>query len=469
MDRRKFIMLTGSGTAFIAGSGIWFSCRNTKGFDYETQLKDWSLKAFTRFESVWDYPDFWKRGNTFDACLTFVSAVQDRWPEDPKIRNMQQSVKEMLRENLLFFNSVDPGRLWADDFGWWGIMALNARKFLLRSGEQDLAREYLKLSTELCWEYKKNIAYDHTPDAKPVPHGCRNGDAYGESPGVKNTVTNVLLFLLSSRIYRLTLEEKMPDNEKYLEMAYRQWVWFDEWFKLKDYEFLKMISPDAGLVQERPMAFFEGSGYTEKVHPPWAEGWIWSGDQGMLLQAFADMLAVKEELALWLAETSPGNNFDKEMYTNRLRELMQIIGGGIRSALVSKEDGIFREAPFECSFGPQHGRDYLAGRGILMRYLANEEVKSLTGDDFHENIKATMTAIWETRDISNNQFQAEFTDAGMDSLYIDHFRILWGIADDNRVWQTPYEDEKMMVCQSIGLDALGAAVKLLPTPPSEVN
>ncbi len=276
MDRRKFIQLTGSSAVFAGGNGLWFSCRNSAGSDDEVQLLEWSVKAFKRFESVWNYPDFWKRGNTFDACLTFILAAKARWPEDTRVQAMQQTVKDMLRENLIFFNSVDPGRLWADDFGWWGIMALNARKFLIQTGESELAEAFLKLSTNLCWKYKKNTAYDHSPDAKPVPHGCRNGDANGEHPGVKNTVTNVLLFLLSSRIYRLTLEENIPDNEKFLEMAYRQWVWFDEWFKLEEFEFLKMISPEAGLVQERPMAFFEGSGYKDKVHPDWSEGWVWT-------------------------------------------------------------------------------------------------------------------------------------------------------------------------------------------------
>jgi hypothetical protein len=464
MDRRNFILLTGRSAALLSAGGFWFSCDSTVERVHEDQLKEWSFSAFERFKSVWNYNDFWKRGNTFDACLTFMSALQNRWPGDPRVKGMQESVKSMLEENLVFFNSVDPARLWADDFGWWGIMALNARKFLQKIGEPELADKYLELSTDLCWEYKKNTAYDHSTDARPVPHGCRNGDAYGESPGVKNTVTNVLLFLLSSRIYRLTLEENITGNEKYLDMAYRQWVWFDEWFRLKEYEFLKMISSGKGLVQERPMAFFEGSGYTEKVHPTWCEGWVWGGDQGMMLQALTDMLAVKDELADWIAVNNLNPDFNKDAFANHVRELIKTIGGGIKAALVSDIDGIIREAPFECSFGTEHGRDYLAGRGILMRYLGASEVNALLGVDFSENIKATAAAIWETRDRSNNQFQAEFTDAANDMLYIDHFRELWGIADDVLVWQTPYEEEKLMVSQSIGLDALGAAIAGLTAP-----
>jgi hypothetical protein len=463
MDRRKFIKVSGSGAALLSCVGLSVACN--KGFDTdpEQQLKQWSIVAFKRFEEVWNFNDFWKRGNTFDACLVFVAAALDQWPDDPEILAMQQSVKKMLEENLVFFNSFDPGGLWADDFGWWGLQALNARKHLLKMGETELAGKFWELSTDLCWEYKKKTAYDHSADALPVAHGCRNGDANGQSLGVKNTVTNVLLFLLSSRIYRVTLEENINDNEKYLEMAYRQWVWFEEWFKLDQYEYLKKISADAALVQERPMAFFEGSGYQEIIHPPWAEGWVWTGDQGMLVGALTDMLAVKDELGTWLSKNEKDPDFDKIIFEKRVRHVIALIGGGVQTALVGNADNIIREAPCYSSFGPVHGRDYLAGRGIMMRYLGAVEERQLIGVDLKDNIRKTAGAIWQTRDKINNQFQPEFTTEANDKLYIDQFRSLWGLADNIRIWdiQTMVEKNKNGVCQSVGLDMLGAAIKLL--------
>jgi hypothetical protein len=461
VERRKFIKSLGKGTAFLSGAGLYLSCKISNEDDHRRQLKKMSNLAFKRFEEVWDYNDFWKRGNTFDACLNFVLALQKKWPNDKEVSSIQHSVKKMLEKNLEFFYSFDPGSLWADDFGWWGIMALNARKFLKTIGEKELADDYLKLSIDLCWEYKKNTAYDHTSDAKPVPHGCRNGDANGQSDGVKNTVTNVLLFLLSSRIYRVTLEENIQDNEKYLDLAWRQWCWFDQWFRMKEYEYLKMITSESGLVQERPMAFFDGSGYTNKTHPTWCEGWMWSGDQGMLLQALTDMLALADELEDWLSDKELDPEFDKKKFELRIREFIQIIGWGVKTALVGKTDDIFREAPFKCSFGPEHGRDYMAGRGILMRYLGNKEVQELLKVDFNEAISATLEALWKTRDKANNQFQSKFTSAENDAVYIKRFEEIWGVADDVQVWETPYEKEKQMVSQSIGLDALGSALKVI--------
>ena len=462
MERRKFIKLAGGFSLLTATGGI-FSCNSSAENELEKELKTYSIAAFKRFEEIWDFNDFWKRGNTFDACLVFADAAIKRWPNDPDIMEMQLAIKKMLEQNLEFFNRFDPGGLWADDFGWWGLLALNARKHLQKMSKTELADKYLNLATNLCWEYKKSTAYDHSKTALPVPHGCRNGDANGQSKGVKNTVTNVLLFLLSSRIYRLTITENIGNNEKYLDMAFRQWLWFNNWFQLEEYEYLKNISVEAALVQERPMAFVEDSDYQEKIHPPWAEGWVWTGDQGMLVAALTDMLAVKKELNEWTKTNNIAPDFEMEAFEKRVRYLIQLIGNGVKKALTGNSDNIIREAPCLSSFGPNHGNDYLAGRGILMRYFGATEEKSLLNIDFKDNVLATVDAIWQTREISNNQFQPEFTTIENDKTYINNFRKLWGMADDVYEWDIKKmkEPNKFGVCQSIGLDALGAAIKHL--------
>ena len=98
-----------------------------------------------------------------------------------------------------------------------------------------------------------------------------------------------------------------------------------------------------------------------------------------------------------------------------------------------------------------------------MRYFDASEEKALLNVDFKDNILATVDAIWQTREVSNNQFQPEFTTIEKDKIYIDNFRKLWGIADDVYEWDIKKmkEQNKFGVCQSIGLDALGAAIKYL--------
>ena len=461
MNRRKFVQNSIGCSLLITSGVLWSGHEQSYNSHFENKLKLMSLAAFRRFEQIWEFDDFWKRGNTFDACLTFVAAALNRWPNDPEIQCMQLSVKNMLEKNLDYFNSFDPGRLWADDFGWWGLMALKGRSHLLKMEEYELADKYLQLSTEKCWEYKKRTAYDNTDNAKPVPYGCRNGDANGDSKGVKNTVTNVLLFLLSSRIYRLSLKEEIKDSDKYLDMAYRQWLWFNDWFDRGDY--LKKMSSVAALVQERPIADFEGSDYNEKTHPPWNEGWVWSGDQGMLIGALTDMYAIRENLATWCLKRKIEPDFDILVFEKRVHHLINIISGGIKLGLIGKKDGIFREAPCESSFGAVHGNDYLAGRGIMMRYIGAKNEKALIDLDFSKHFKKTLEAIWKTRNKKDNQFQPEFTNVRKDKQYIEQFRELWGIADEVVKWDLKKmkEKNKYGVCQSIGFDALGATITSL--------
>ncbi|UKJ09264.1 glycoside hydrolase family 76 protein [Solitalea lacus] len=457
MQRREFVKLTSAFTLLFPCSKM-ASAMFYNGNSYEENIKNQSLAAFRRFETVWNFNDFWKRGNTFDACLTFADAMHNKWPKDAGVVAMQNRIGEMLDENLKYFSSFDLGGLWADDFGWWGLMALNARKHLLRINDKALADKYLDLSIQ-CWQQKKTHAYDFTSSARPVPHGCRNGDAKGQSKGVKNTVTNVLLFLLSTRIYRLTLKENIADNEKYLEMAYRQWMWFNSWFKLKEYEYLKMIVNEGALVQERPTAFFEGSDYKETTHPTWEKGWIWTGDQGMLLAALNDMLEIKNHLASWISKNKIDPDFKVEVYEKSILTYINLLSKGIQNALVSNSDGIIREAPFMANFGPEFGNDYLAGRGIMMRYLGKLKGPG-KGIDFNKNIRATADAIWKTRDLATNQFKPEFTSLEMDKLYVSQFRRLVGVADDIYQWNiaSMNEQQKFGVCQSIGLDAFGAYI-----------
>ena len=83
MDRRDFIKVTGISGASLYGFSSLLSCVNSEN-RIDEEIKQQALYAFKRFEEVWDFSDFWKRGNTFDACLVFADAVQKRWPNDPE-------------------------------------------------------------------------------------------------------------------------------------------------------------------------------------------------------------------------------------------------------------------------------------------------------------------------------------------------------------------------------------------------
>ena len=174
------------------------------------------------------------------------------------------------------------------------------------------------------------------------------------------------------------------------------------------------------------------------------------------------MLAIKTELADYLISKGIDANFDVQTYESRLRNLIKLIALGVKNAMVSEIDGIIREAPCFSSFGPEHGRDYLAGRGILMRYLGSKEERDLLDVDLSENIEKTVNAIWKTRDRDTNQIQPEFTSHENDKVYVEQFKRLWGLADDVHKWDidTMIEKNKYGVCQAVGLDMIGAMLKL---------
>ncbi|HEY5367467.1 MAG TPA: hypothetical protein VIJ75_00625 [Hanamia sp.] len=160
-------------------------------------------------------------------------------------------------------------------------------------------------------------------------------------------------------------------------MAYRQWVWFHSWFNLEKYGYLQKITTGGALVHERPTAFFEGSDYKDTAHPTWEKGWLWTGDQGMMVAALTDMLAIKNNLAEWSNRNKADADFKVDVFEKTVNNYINLLSKGIKSALKVNADSIIREAPFNANFGPEFGNDYLAGRGIMMRYLGNSTSKLL--------------------------------------------------------------------------------------------
>ncbi len=142
-------------------------------------------------------------------------------------------------------------------------------------------------------------------------------------------------------------------------------------------------------------------------------------------------------------------------------EVKEMLGRGVGRALVADVDGILREAPFLASFGPRHGNDYLAGRGILMRYLGDPTLSSLLPVKMNGTLSRTADAIWLRRDPTTTQFPPEHTTQENDRRYIEQFRRLWGKGDEVYRWDLEKMKEKNRhgVCQAIGLDALGAVIR----------
>lgn len=420
------------------------------------EIELYSFQAFGCFCKVWDFDDFWKRANTCDACISLVDALMSRqYNNDVLLAEMSGTIQEMLEKNITYYRGTNLATKWVDDFGWWGLMSLNAFKLLQKLGRDELAKEYFNLAKE-SWDYLIKQGYDESPDAKPVAHGCRNCTAEAPKEGVKNTIVNALLLLLSTRLYRDSGAVGI-DRKPFLEMAAKQWTWFSQWLDRK-YGYFKDFDSNAALVNERPLDLDGGSDYQDTTHPDWpkdSKGWFWTGDHGLLIAALFDLLDLKDELTPFL-----NSGFEAQVL-----DTVQQLVRGVSQAMLGDED-VFYEPPCSTSYGSLYSGDYIGGRGILVRYMDVNRIKALMGIDFSTCINETAKALWDSRDETSNQFKADFTSMQHTQAYFNRFEKHVGFQDNVSIWNLSSSDPKFVAAapQAVGLDFLAAAYKCRVEP-----
>jgi hypothetical protein len=444
----------------------------------------------------WAITNFWRRANTLDACIHFVNAANSRWPTDPDVQQMVNDLTTRLytgptTEDQFFQPWLDDDGVWADDFGWCGLASLSAYDFLLgRYDDRALpffvgpdnpgwakAQRYLTIA-QTSWLRLVGTGYDLATEAKPVPHGCKNStasaDANANPMGTKNTVTNAGLFLLSLRLYN-ALKNATPQQtaaaQGYLKMAYAQYRWFSQWFTEPSpatYQYLKLVDfgsgVKGGLVNERP----QPGTYNPTDNPTYEEGWVWSGDQGLVLAALAGMLQIKDELADYVQDHVDPNFNQQKFQQDVIAAIGQIATG--TQKLLFGVDGIVREAPFLVSMGYDEekgyvfSQDYAGGRGVLLRCLALPEVKKALphGVSFDDNLKKTANAVCASLGPSPTYQVSTTLGVGQpDTAFQTHFKQLWKLGDVGVSWTFPQGPGDVdVVLQAVGLDVLGAAIPL---------
>jgi hypothetical protein len=412
------------------------------------------LKAFSRYCDVYKFDDFWTRGNTFDALLRVYKSAKAKWKGDSYVSKMDTLLRAVAIENINYLGSKINADYWADDYGWWGIAALSARDYFKGRDEPQNAATYLKLARQ-CWDTMQK-GYDKNPDIRPFPYGC--GNSNGSRKGTKNTVTNATLFLLSQRLYQIMKPD--PVAVPYLQMAYRQYKWFDSWFNLAGNDYFKTFqtpAPPHGLVQERPIA---PPDYEQQdMVPTWEPGWVWSADQGLLLGGLIEFLSIAgssadaAELSEILGET------EAETVATNLSQQISLIMYGVGALLVG-EDNVLREAPFNSSF-IDDPKDYVCGRGVLFRYVS--EHYDYFGTYFDDVIKATAEAVWDSGNTGGTsptyQFAADWT-PGKNQSFNEAFIKIWGDGDMVTTWQLGTPNNMINgILQAAGLDVIGSAIR----------
>lgn len=282
--------------------------------------------------------------------------------------------------------------------------------------------------------------------------GCENRPSRTDE-GTKNTVTNAGLFLLSIRLYIAVRSVDPSGAGAYLEKVFDQYQWFSSWFE-SQHGYLRVMGQDGALVQERPIAEPD---YENKDHPGWGPGWVWSGDQGLVLAALIGLREHRDEVCESVkAKRDP--SFDPAVFESNVSGWITSIATGIKALLFggafSDTDHVLREAPVESSFGAAYDTDYVCGRGVLLRYLAEANA----ANPVTEGITATAKAVWDGREEGNNQFGARWN-AQNDAAFNEQFKDAWGYGDTDVSWEFPQRGKALEgILQATGLDVLGAAI-----------
>jgi hypothetical protein len=97
------------------------------------------------------------------------------------------------------------------------------------------------------------------------------------------------------------------------------------------------------------------------------------------------------------------------------------IAGGVQTVLFDRV-GVLHEAHFKSSF-IDDGKDYVCGRGVLMRHLPG-----LRNFDFKQKIVATANAAWQSRDKNTTQFGAKWN-PDKDAEFAGQYKTVMGLGD----------------------------------------
>jgi hypothetical protein len=414
-----------------------------------SDIRDWSIKAFDQFQKNWVFSDFWTRANTFDACLGFISAALARWPGDSEIAKRANATMDLIKTDCDYFEKTVGGSgIWVDDYGWCGNASLTAYTYLSTiSGSQDLAARFLDVARS-CAANLYKTGWD--PSGSPVPGGCRNSTT--QEAGVKNTVTNASFLLLSARLTGLSTGDANA-LRLHLAQTYYEYQWFDAWCSNATYKYLQHFGDGfMALVQERP---HYPPDYMGEDHPKWEPGWAWSADQGLVMGGFVEFARLLDNAEIVSTLRSIAPDADPSALKTQLLSYANNLAGGAKGSLFDR-DHVLQEAPFRSSFDDDP-KDYVCGRGVLLRYLAR--VRDTIDVDLGTQISATAASAWNNTDSGTHQFGADWNPAGQ-AEFQKWYVSQWGVGETNLEWGYIESDLALPIEQAAGLDALGAAIPL---------
>lgn len=425
--------------------------------------KDVVVNVFDRLYAV-SWPvfirnDFWHTANTLDTCVDFILEGSKHWD----LSGQRKTVQDMIQESYDYFGEVykdqneppgkDSPQVWWDDYGWWGIAFTKIHQnfsAIFQGSKPRITKEDCLEVALKCWSTLGGYSEKVNRSVQPPQRGPVAGGVWNHPPadgGIQNTVTNGLYLVLSARLYRSSNQKDV------LQAAAAQYLWFRNWFV--NYFQKQNECPLPGK-QQGLFRCLERSGASKLIvvyeraidpanpkynqgNPPFVDGQLWTGDQGLLLGGMAAIIDIREQLRTVDIIKQQDPDFPENAVKIALWDASGV-------SWLFDPTNVLHEAPLNGSFGTGFAADMATGKGVMMRYL--DYAMNRIGLNARTYVIHSAAAVVQSK-----------TDA-----YDLNFQ--WNTRTDTRIGTNEKQVEKtdkrfQPTAQSAGLDALNAAIQYL--------
>jgi hypothetical protein len=428
-------------------------------------------------EGTPEVPHFWQRSCQLDAYLRFAKIASKVWKDKTDFWTPTLTAANgMLNSTQAWIQKCLNQKWWTDDYGWTGIACIKASEYCILRGDSAQAVIWCNMAIQ-CFENMASL-WDDSVSAKPIIHGVANGF-------VKNTVTNADFFAFCMQLYQFLNTNRFIGTSTTrilsLKYAYKQYLWFNGWNNtgigpdIPGEFYHNVLTPTftCRMIEERPLTTGDVYTYPEVFTPPGEPGATWSGDQGLYINACATLYNNLEDLKTLF-------DIDIEPIRTDLKSTMTAVTQGVFHMLCSPpkdpgdgaKDGVIREAPFSILMDGGYNPDYLAGRGVLCRFLNDDDTRKALNDFdptliklFNEIFLLTAKAIQLAQNLNpspgqpTGQISANWGTPANTTLAYTEFVKWWKFGDTSLSW----DDASMTTnrgwqnyCQMNAFDALGA-------------
>lgn len=302
------------------------------------------------FQGVTDA--YWVAGNTFNTLLDYWSNLGQK-PDMTAVSMFMDyfhqtvpSTADQTFLNKLAQKGLDGGP-WLDDHGWWGNAILTALENAIQFGFSSELISTLTQDAKNCW-YLMQYGWD--AQANPLPGGVYNCKKQDWAMTGRNSVTNLVFWLMSIRLAAYTKDDTYLTTADSLN-------WFEQGFAQGD-----LFDQGVNLVRER----MKGMWHTDE-----SDGFYWAGDQGLFIACLMN---------------------EPRQMSKAFGAKMSDVANGVTKLMIDKTN-ILHDHVLN---NPDFDNDYAVGKGVFMRHAMRLAQTLPQNSDLAKTIFASAQSAYKT-------------------------------------------------------------------------